>query len=398
MPWTTPTLFQVRSMVRDSVAAALATAAVPQQTILTMLNRGIVIGNAVLRVMSDAQAGIGYLILRYVDWLANQLLPDTAEQAWLDRHGVLWLKNADGSKGRKGATFASGSGTATGTPGAPIAANAQLTANNVLYVVSDATAIAQDGQVIVNLQSLTTGTAADLAPGDLLTWVVALPGVDGVVTAVQVSGADAESDDELRARILKRIQEPPMGGDATDYEQWALAVPGVTRAWASPNEQGVGTMALRFMMDDVRADQGGFPNASDVAAVQAYLDSVRPVTVKDLFVGAPLAYPMTVVIAALNPDNAATWAGIVDSINTMLFNYAKPGHTDNGSGVDAQTIYAAWVSEAISDAPNVISFLLEMTDVVPPSKGYMVTLGSVVHSTQIPPNPIPVMQHDRRAA
>jgi uncharacterized phage protein gp47/JayE len=66
-------------------------------------------------------------------------------------------------------------------------------------------------------------------------------------------GTDQETDDELRLRVLTRIRQPPMGGDADDYVAWALAVPGVTRAWCSPLEMGIGTVTVRVMCDDLRA-------------------------------------------------------------------------------------------------------------------------------------------------
>ena len=102
MPWQTPSLREVRGLVRDNVRASLpgADASIP---------------NSVLRVLGDAQGGLCHLTLQYIDWLALQLLPDTAETEWLDRHGQIWLVNADGTKGRKQATFASGSATFTGT-------------------------------------------------------------------------------------------------------------------------------------------------------------------------------------------------------------------------------------------------------------------------------------------
>src|ERR1700747_2778641 len=113
MPWTTPLLRDVRSLVRDAVAASLpgADANVP---------------NSVLRVMSDAMGALCHLTLQYIDWLALQLLPDTAETEWLDRHGQIWLVNADGTLGRKLATLASGSATFTGTLGAVVPQNTQL--------------------------------------------------------------------------------------------------------------------------------------------------------------------------------------------------------------------------------------------------------------------------------
>src|SRR4030095_1153854 len=95
MPWVTPQLRDVRSLVRDSIRASLpgADALVP---------------NSVLRVLSDNQGALCHLTLQYIDWLAWQLLPDTAETEWLDRHGDIWLVNADGTTGRKAATLASG--------------------------------------------------------------------------------------------------------------------------------------------------------------------------------------------------------------------------------------------------------------------------------------------------
>src|SRR5499427_5636081 len=102
MPWNTPTLRDVRTMVRDNIRGALpgADAAVP---------------NSVLRVLSDAMGALCHLTLQYVDWLALQLMPDTAETEWLDRHGKIWLVNSDGTTGRKLATAAVGTVYLTGT-------------------------------------------------------------------------------------------------------------------------------------------------------------------------------------------------------------------------------------------------------------------------------------------
>src|SRR4029077_19696830 len=100
-------------------------------------------------------------------------------------------------------------------------------------------------------------------------------------------GTDTETDEQLRSRILHRIRNPPMGGAIADYVTWALAVPGVTRAWAAP-EQGVGTITVRFLMDDLRADDDGWPTSNDLQIVDDYIDKMRPVTVKDSYVLAPI--------------------------------------------------------------------------------------------------------------
>ena len=168
-----------------------------------------------------------------------------------------------------------------------------------------------------------------------------------------------------------------MGGAEYDYEAWALAVPGVTRAWASGNEMGMGTVTVRFMMDDLRADNYGFPLPSDCDTVAAYINSVRPVTVKDVWVVAPLRQPIDFDIANLIPDTTAIRAGIQASIEAMLYNYATPG----------QTIYAAWKSAAIMNAPGVQSFdLINTADDVMPDPGHMGVLGDIFYSTvSVPP-------------
>src|ERR1700741_241967 len=125
MPWTTPLLRDVRSLVRDAVAASLpgADANVP---------------NSVLRVLSDNQGALCHLTLQYIDWLALQLLPDTAETEWLDRHGQIWLVNADGSTGRKMATLSSGTGSFQGLiDGSVIPAGTQLQSGIAMPVSSE---------------------------------------------------------------------------------------------------------------------------------------------------------------------------------------------------------------------------------------------------------------------
>jgi uncharacterized phage protein gp47/JayE len=189
-----------------------------------------------------------------------------------------------------------------------------------------------------------------------------------VATVIHLTGGtDTETDEQLRARILHRIQNPPMGGAAADYVTWALAVPGVTRAWAAP-EQGVGTITVRFLMDDLRADNDGWPEPDDIQAVADYIDKMRPVTVKDCYVLAPIKQFIDITIAELVPDTDEPKAEIEQSLRNMLFEMAAPG----------QTIFAAWVSYAIMNAPHVQSFhLMTDDDYVMASLGHMAVLGTI---------------------
>jgi uncharacterized phage protein gp47/JayE len=357
MPWSTPSLRQVRSFVRDSVNASLpgADANVP---------------NSVLRVVSDTTGAVTHLTLQYIDWLALQLLPDTAEAEWLDRHGQIWLVNADGSIGRKLASLASGEISVTGTYGAVLPQSSQLTYSTGIGYETLEQVVVGDVPTPVVARALDPGSIGNLDPGTTMTLVAAPVGVDRSTTVITMDGGtDDETDEELRTRVLLRIREPPMGGDAKDYVQWALAVNGVTRAWSYPLEMGMGTVTVRFMMDHLRADNGGFPTPDDVDAVAAYLDTVRPVAVKDFFVVAPIPNPINVHISWLNPDTVATRAAITNSLLNEFFVRSMPG----------QTWYRAWTDEGIMQAPGVISYDLSATDMVMPDNGHMATLGDVTY-------------------
>jgi uncharacterized phage protein gp47/JayE len=372
MPWSTPTLRDVRSLVRDAVAASLpgADANVP---------------NSLLRVMSDNQGALCHLTLQYVDWLSLQLLPDTAETEWLDRHGNIWLVNADGSTGRKMATLATGTASfyglingivipigtqlqsGVGMPPGSDSPNQSVTFETLEDITTSAAA-----SVIGDIRALDPGSLGNLPDGSSLTINPMIAGVSSVANVVHLTGGtDTETDDQLRMRILQRIRNPQMGGSVADYEAWALAVPGVTRAWAAP-EQGTGTITVRFLMDDLRAADDGWPTPEDVQTVATYIDSKRPVTVKDCYVVAPIKQFIDITIANLVPDTAEVQVEIEASVQQMLLQMAAPG----------QTIYAAWVSYAIMNAPSVQSFNLVTTaDYVMPNLGSMAVLDTILYET-----------------
>jgi len=350
-------------MVRDDVTSALRGAAM--------------VGNNALRVMSDAQGGLAHLILRYIDWLSLQLLPDTAETEWLDRHGNIWLVNSDGSTGRKDATYSEGTATFSGLQGLAIPIFTELTAPNGFGFQTSEEILIGAGPTTGAIEATDPGAAGNLPPGANLSFAVALGGIDTTITVVQlVGGTDQETDDQLRARVLERIQKPPMGGDADDYVAWTLAVPGTTRAWCAPREMGMGTVTVRFMCDALRVSGGGFPLQQDIDGVKAYLDQKRPVAVKDFFVEAPIPEPINYTLHIIN-DNLSIRQQTEQSVAAMLFERASPAWSASGILQPAQTIYAAWVSEAISRV--VSEFDLTMVDHVMPNNGALAVPGTVTY-------------------
>lgn len=363
MPWLVPSLKETRVLVRDQVRAKLtgADASIP---------------NSVLRVLSDVTGAMTHLVMQFVYWATQQMLPDTAEQEWLDRHASMWLRNADGTTGRKLATLAVGQVYLTGTTWTPVAIGQRLQGANGLQYETTATVFLGAGQAPTPTPArcLDPGIAGNLAPGSDITVLLPGPGVDGEATIIQMDfGVDDETDDELRERVLLRIREPPQGGAAIDYEQWALGVPGVTRAWCYALELGLGTVTIRFMMDNLRASEGGFPRQSDVDNVYAALDVLRPVAIKDMFVVAPIRHRVNIQIDRLIPDTPTVRGAIGLSLQLMFRDRAEPGGT----------IYAAWKNFAIMSAPGVVSYtLVSGGDDYMPSPGHFPILGNIVYGGQ----------------
>lgn len=368
MPWATPTLDTLRSLNRDNVTS--------------QLNSGPMIPNSVERVMADSNAGLAYLTLLYLNWLALQIMPDTAESDFLSRFADIWQP---GGTGKKPATFASGVVNFSGINGTVVPINSLLNAvvingATVLFKTTAAITLGA-GPTPANFIALTAG-ATQLVVNSLLTLNVGISGVNGAAVIVSIAdGIDAETDDALRVRVLNRIQQPPVGGDAQDYVGWVMATPGVnvTRAWCSPLEMGIGTISIRFMTDDTINNIVGFPSSADILTVQNYLDTKRPVAIKDRFVLSPIPEPINFTISNLSPDSVAVRSAIAKGVAAMLYSRAAPAHAVNGVEQAATTIYAAWVSEAIAEVAGVNTFTLTMADHPMPFGASLAVLGTIVY-------------------
>jgi uncharacterized phage protein gp47/JayE len=231
---------------------------------------------------------------------------------------------------------------------------------------TDAEATISGGLAMIAVTAVEGGQAGNAAAASSLSFDTPIAGVSVSATvdaAGLTAGADIEADDDLRARLLARIQTPPHGGAAHDYIAWALEVAGVTRAWVYPAELGLGTITVRFVRDD---DASPIPDAAEVLAVQAYIDSVRPVTAV-VTVAAPIAVPLNFTID-ITPDTAAIRAAIEAELRDLLLREAEPG----------ATILLSHIREAISLATGESDHILTAPAAnVTHTTGEMATFGAI---------------------
>lgn len=364
MPLAIPTLAETRALSRDGVIEALRVGALP--------------GNSPAGILADDNGALAFLVLQYIARQAQEYLPDQAGEQMLQRWADIFLPG-----GRKAATYSVLTATLSGPAGTVVPQGTQFSASGILFQsTADVTLGGPSVATTLSVRALTAGIVGNLDTGAPLSLVAAISGVTASATVIGIIsyGVDIESVDSLRDRVLFRIRKPPMGGDADDYVAWAREVPGVTRAWAAPHEVALGTVTIRFMMDDLRASTGGYPIQADCDAVAAHIATVRPITVSDIYVVPPVPQPVNLAISSLSPDTASTRAAILSSLSATIKQRAAPARAVNGRLVPAQTIYAAWLSEAISAAEGVDYFDLTASDAVMANGGRMATLGSVAFS------------------
>src|SRR5690606_7835088 len=135
-------------------------------------------------------------------------------------------------------------------------------------------------------------------------------------------GADRESDESFRARILFRKRNPPGGGKLTDYENIARSVPGVLKAWAFRAPLAPGFLVVHFLFE---GREDFIPQSGDVAVVQAAIDAQRLIRVDDSVAVAPVARPIDVEIDGLSFDTPETRAAVETAIRAMFLERCRPG-------------------------------------------------------------------------
>lgn len=314
-----------------------------------------------LTVMGRVQGGAVHGLYGHQQWIADQVMVDKCDADTLAR----WANIL--GKPQEPAVAASGPVTCIGTETTVIPAGTVLVRSDNTQYITSADATITGGTASPTVVASMAAAAGDCAAGMSLTFASPVAGINATATVGAAGiggGADLENIDAWRARVIARLQTPPRAGTSSDYVDWAMDVPGITRAWCFPMELGPGTVTVRVMTD--KAPDGPFADAAAVAAVLAYLQSVCPVDATP-YVFTPTADPLNPTIH-LVPDSAANRAAVTASLNELLTREAVPGGT----------IPLTHFEDAIGNSVGITDFVLTSPSaaVVEPI-GSMTTLGAI---------------------
>jgi len=322
---------------------------------------------SVLYVVAKVLAALAYGLYGHQAYIARQIIPDTADSENLERHAY-WLGRG---MTRNPATSATGSVTFTGAGGSVIPAGTTLQRSDGIEYTTDAEGVIASGTVDVAVTADSAGQETNASAGQSLSLVSPIGGVQSSATVAAgglTGGTDAETDAQLLSRLTTVVRQTPHGGADADYDIWAREVSGVTRVWVMPQWNGAGTVGVFFARDD---DDSIIPDAGEVATVQDYIDTVRPVTA-DVTVYAPTAAAIDMTIQ-LAPNDSTTQAAVQAELEDLLLSEAN---VEDGTG--SGTILISRVHEAISRADGETDHaLITPTANITPGLGELAILGTI---------------------
>lgn len=115
-----------------------------------------------------------------------------------------------------------------------------------------------------------SGTIGNVEVGQILQFAGSPPNVatNATVTGSVVVGADGESEDVYRARVLRRCQRRPQGGAYADYQAWGTEVAGIRNVFPyTGNNPGEVDVYI-----EAEAGPDGIPTGPQLAEVLDFIE------------------------------------------------------------------------------------------------------------------------------
>lgn len=229
---------------------------------------------------------------------ARQAFPTTATGEALEHHAALrGLSRKEGAKAVGVISFrrSTPAGYQIIIPaGTVIQSEGEETMQFV--TVQNATMSANGTSTIAQVEAVEPGSQYNLKAGSLTVMVTPPPGITQMTQVTDcMGGADPESDEDLRARLLESCRNPVIGGNAGFYQGLVLAQSGVAKAKVLPVQRGNGTL------DIVVYGKNGGLGTSRIAAIQQAINKERDLGV-DVLVRDAQTVPMELILSIAVKD------------------------------------------------------------------------------------------------
>ena len=151
---------------------------------------------------------------------------------------------------RKQGQKATGQIKVTGEEGTVISNGTYFLCNDLRFIMLNDIVIGEEDNICY-VEAEEVGYKYNLPSGNTFTLIDKIEGVESLVNEeVFGNGVDIESDEDLRKRFVKVVNNPSASGNKNHYEEWALEVNGVGRAIVYPLWNGNGTIKVMIIGND----------------------------------------------------------------------------------------------------------------------------------------------------
>ena len=316
MPYVKPTLKQIYSRVSSDMETRINNKI--SQGALGIFQVKIM-KVSLLGVICAVISGASYMMYGFLEYLAQQILPDTAEGDWLLRWARLYNYT------QKPAHKSVGIARFTGIVGTVVESGTVIqNAYGILFATT------QDGTITLNgygyadipVSASEAGSAGNITTLEM-SLVSPLENIDSEVTFVTLptGGSDQETVEELRARFLLKLRTPVTGGRLSDYVTWALSISGISRAWPKEAYNGAGTVGVIV----AGADNSVVPSQTLTACLD-YIKTQKPLGVS-VYVISIVQKLCVITINVASGTSDSVKSSILASVKSVFDDEASPGGT-----------------------------------------------------------------------
>jgi uncharacterized phage protein gp47/JayE len=258
-------------------------------------------------------------------------------------------------------------------------------AKTLTYAVTGAPVTPATGTILLGcdmvslpVDSVEFGADQNQAADSVLTIQSPVSGVDddvNVDASTLGGGTDQETGIALRLRLLERIQNPIAHFNVNEITQVAKTISGVTRVFVEEITPVVGQCTIYFMRDN---DDDPIPDGTEVAAVKAVVDAIKPANsdTLDIIVAAPSPQSEDFTFSDLQPATSTMEVAVTASLVEFFAN-----RTTVGVNVDADAYRSAifnTVDTVTGEVVTTFTLTTPTTDLVIAS-GEIATLGNMTY-------------------
>jgi uncharacterized phage protein gp47/JayE len=298
---------------------------------------------AALRVIATALAGALALLYRLARWVYAQIFPQTADADALvligGRYGITRIP----------AVRAKLTATATGDNDTLIPAGTLWISGTSVVYSQEADVTISGGTATIIIEALTTGADGNLTNGFTVNATSPIAGMDpeATIASTITEGEDQEALEDLRTRMLQRMQSQPQGGAAPDYVKWTREVAGIVKAFAF--NVSAGNVTVYPLQAITGADR--IPSGAKITEVQNYVSaSERRPLCATVTAAAMTELTADVTITGLSPNDATTKAAIVAALTAYFYAAYPRQYPDEPNPTDILSVATIWAAVAAAGA------------------------------------------------